>query len=136
MFTDKVLAYVATILDASRDPDPWRGFSTAIEQLCTMDADSRGFTQEFLTAFPGRVDFDDERMEAEQAFAGLVRRAKGAGKLRADFSRDDLTLVLMANGGLTYEDPEARLTASQKLAGYLLKAFRADPDAPLPPSPS
>lgn len=44
----------------------------------------------------------------------------------ADFRRNDLTLLLMANGGLTFDDPAARLAASTKLAGYLLRAFRAE----------
>lgn len=125
VFTEQVTACVTALLDATDDPDPWRGFCTAIQTLCTLDAGSRGFARAFLTAFPGRVDFQRERQQAEHAFADLVQRAKDAGELRQDFGRDDLTLLLMANGGLTHHDSAARLAASHKLAGYLLRAFRA-----------
>ncbi len=112
------------VLDAARDPDPWRGFCTATEALCTMDVDSRGFARAFLSAFPQRLDFGDQRRRAETAFADLVQRAKEAGELRPEFGWDDLNLLLMANGGLTHPDLEARLAASRKLAHYLLRAFR------------
>lgn len=127
IFTERVDECVSSILEASRDPDPWQGFSAAIEALCTVDADGRGLTRAFLAAVPGGASiFDGQRRVAEEAFAGLVRRAKDIGALRADFGRDDLSLVLAANAGLMHGDVAARRAASKKLAGYLLAGFRAD----------
>lgn len=126
VFTERVRECVAAVMGAARDPDPWRGFSTVVKTLCTMDSDSRGLARAFLTAYPGRVDFSEERAQAEQAFADLVRRAKAGGQLRPDFARSDLDLLLVASGGLTIEDPVARLAASNRLAALMLFAFRAE----------
>lgn len=125
VFSERVRACVATVLIAADDPDPWRGFSTVVETLCTMDSDSRGLARAFLAAYPGRVDFGEERAQAEQAFADLTHRAKTAGRLRLDFDRSDLDLLLVANGGLTYNDPAVRLAASRRLAALMLQAFHA-----------
>lgn len=123
VFRDRVRVCAASVLAAADDPDPWRGFSTAIGSLCTMDAENRGLARAFLTAYPGRVDFAQERTQAEHAFAQLVRRAQGAGRLRPDFARSDLDLLLAANGGLTHRNPAVRLAQSRRLAELMLAAF-------------
>lgn len=136
VFADQLSGCVAVIDDALSDPDPWRGFCTVIEKICRMQAADRGFTAAFLTAFPEAVDFERERVSAERGFAKLVRSAQAAGRLRADFTRDDLTLLLMANDGITAESTDAAVAASRRLVAYLLQAFRAehaDPSRPLPP---
>ncbi len=125
VFSERVRSCVATVLNAAQDPDPWRGFGTVVQTLCTMDADSRGLARAFLAAYPGRVDFGRERAQAESAFADLVQRAKTAGRLRLDFDRSDLDLLLVANGGLRHQDPAVRLAASRRLATLMLDAFHA-----------
>ena len=56
----------------------------------------------------------------------LIEQAKAAGKLRADFSTEDIPLLLMANAGLVQSAPSIAPVNSQRLVGYLLQAFRAD----------
>ncbi|MFJ6573859.1 TetR/AcrR family transcriptional regulator [Streptomyces sp. NPDC091292] len=138
VFADQLGVCASVVDDALADPDPWRGFRTAIEKLCALHAADRGFTVAFLTAFPGAVDFDRERERAEQGFAVLAQRAKDAGQLRADFDRTDLMLVLMANCGVSTASPETAVAASRRLAALLISSFRADradPADPLPPTP-
>lgn len=121
---------------AAADPDPWRGFRVFIEKLCEMQALDRGFNAVFRAAFVGGDLFERERIRAENTFAELARRAKAAGKLRPDFVRDDLTLVIMANSGITADSQEDALAASRRLAAYLIQSFQADPERqPLPPVP-
>ncbi|MFD5038282.1 TetR/AcrR family transcriptional regulator [Streptomyces sp. NPDC058378] len=128
------LGHCVSVLDEGlADPDPWRGFCTVIERVCLMQAVDRGFTQAFLTEFPGQADFARERARAEEGLALLVRRAKDAGGLRQDFEPSDITLLLLANCGVTTGADEEAATASRRLAAYLLHAFRADGAAPLPP---
>ncbi|RDG39947.1 TetR/AcrR family transcriptional regulator [Streptomyces corynorhini] len=135
-FTEEVGVCVAGIQEALADPDPWRGFCTVIEQVCATHATDKGFTTAFLSAVPGTPAFDRERECAERGFALLTRRAKDAGRLRADFAHEDLALILMANSGITADSTEEALAASRRLVAYLLHSFRAGPateDAPLPP---
>ncbi|MFC8126334.1 TetR/AcrR family transcriptional regulator [Streptomyces sp. NPDC057302] len=135
VFEDQLAACGAAVDDALADPDPWRGFRTVIEKVCAMHVVDRGFTAAFLTAFPDAVAFERERECAERGFAQLVRRAKEAGRLRADFAPSDLPLLLMANSGITADSTEAALAASRRFVAYLLDSFRADRAAPPEPLP-
>ncbi|WP_179155410.1 hypothetical protein [Microbispora sp. GKU 823] len=58
---------------------------------------------------------------------------KAAGRLRADFSPDDLALLLMANCGVVAGSAGEAGVASRRLVAYLLGSFRAEQADPLPP---
>ncbi|MFE2941957.1 TetR/AcrR family transcriptional regulator [Streptomyces sp. NPDC059255] len=134
VFSDQLTDCVAVVDEAVADPDPWRGFCTVVEKICALHAVDRGFTAAFLTAFPGALAFERERERAEKAFAGLVRRAQEAGRLRPDFALADLTLILLANCGVaTGAGGATGPEASRRLVGYLLQAFRTEGAEPLPP---
>ncbi|GAB3003671.1 TetR/AcrR family transcriptional regulator [Saccharothrix stipae] len=131
VFADQLEACTAEVHRAAEDPDPWRGFCRVVAGLCDMQARDRGFSAAFLTAFPDAVPVDEKRASAEEVFAGLVSRAKAAGRLRPDFTTDDLTLVLMANNGLVTDSVDAAVAAARRLVAYFLQAFQARD--PLPP---
>nr|WP_237540318.1 TetR/AcrR family transcriptional regulator [Streptomyces sp. SID8358] len=128
-FAEQLAHCVAALDDGLADPDPWRGFCSVVEQVCLMQASERGFTQAFLTQFPDHAGYAEERARAEEGLARLVRRAQEAGRLRRDFTVDDLTLVILANCGAAGVGPDA----SRRLVAYLLQSFRAPATAPLPP---
>lgn len=130
-FIEQFAVCVSVVDDALSDPDPWRGFCTVISQVCEMQAQDRGFAAAFTAELPdGHID---ERTRALRGFAELVQRAKDSGRLRADFAMDDLTLVLMANRGLSAAPAELAPAASRRLVAYLLEAFRAGSNTSLPP---
>ncbi|MFT7836072.1 helix-turn-helix domain-containing protein [Saccharothrix sp. BKS2] len=132
VFADQFASCTSVVHDALEDPDPWRGFCVVVGELCAMQAVDRGFSAAFLAAFPDALPVARERTRAEEAFAELARRAKAAGRLRADFVADDLVLLMMANGGIVAGTVEATLIASRRLVAYFLQAFQAD--GPLPPA--
>lgn len=134
-FAEQVEVCASVVDDALADSDPWRAFRTVLEEVCAMQAVDRGFAEAFISEFPDAVGYDRLRARAEHGFTELVKRAKEAGALRADFTLDDLTLLLMANRGITAESPEAALAASRRLVALMLHAFRADGAEPLPPAP-
>lgn len=136
VFAEQLGHCASVVDDALADPDPWRGFRTAVERICAMQVADRGFTAAFLTEFPGALDLERVRARAESGIAELVGRAKAAGELRADFSETDLTLTFLANGGVVADTQDAARAASARLVAHLLRAFRAEraePAAPLPP---
>lgn len=135
-FAEQLAACVAVLDDALADPDPWRGLCAVIEKVCAMQVADRGFTAAFLSEFPDAVDHERERRRAEEDIAELVRRAQETGKLRADFAPEDITLLLLANGGVAegVGEQELAAAASRRLVGYLLQSFRAERTAPLPPA--
>lgn len=133
-FADQLHACRAIVDEGCADPDPWRGLCLVIEKICELHARDRGFTEAFLSAFPGTPDAGG-REYTVKAVAGLARRAKDAGRLRADFVLDDLVLVLMANKGIHTASTATQVTASRRFAGLVIQAFEACPrHAPLPPA--
>jgi len=119
------------LADGLADPDAWRGFRTVIGTLSAEHATGHGVTADMVELCEADPEFDRHRKRAERDFAELVRRAKATGRLRADFTRDDLTLLLMTSSGITAASPEAAVAASRRLTGMLLQSLQSD--APLPP---
>jgi AcrR family transcriptional regulator len=128
------------VRDALDDPDPWRGFRGAVQGVCELHAESRGFADAFMAAFPEAMDFAADREQMAHAVAELTRRAQRAGRLRPGFVVDDLILMLMAHRGIQDAPPAVRLAASRRFAAYVIEAFRAVPEGevpspPMPPAP-
>ena len=132
---EKMRACHAIIDEGLAEPDPWRGFCLVIEKTCELHARDRGFTAAFMSAYPNAIDFAADREYALRSVASLARRARDAGYLRPDFVLDDLTLVLMANGGISAASPTAAVAASRRFAALAIQAFQASPQpVPLPPA--
>ena len=47
----------AIVEEGRADPSPWRGFCLVIEKICELHARNRGFTEAFMSTFPGAMDF-------------------------------------------------------------------------------
>lgn len=135
VFADELTVCASMVDEALADPDPWHGFRAAIEKVCAMQVTDRGFTEAFLTAFPEAVDYERARTRVEEGFGEVVRRAKAAGRLRADFAMADLMLLLKANCAIATGPEEEAAAASRRLVAYLLQSFRAEHAEPLPPEP-
>ncbi|WP_315660446.1 hypothetical protein [Amycolatopsis sp. PS_44_ISF1] len=68
-----------------------------------------------------------------------MRRAQASGRLRTDFHPSDLTVVLLANCGVTTgTDPATALATSRRLVAHLLRAFGTGScaDVPVLPPPA
>ncbi|MCM1013066.1 MULTISPECIES: TetR/AcrR family transcriptional regulator [unclassified Brevibacterium] len=111
------------LAEAAEDPDPWHGFTRFISVVCRMQIEDRGFTEALLTSLASTADVDAKRRDAEAAFTLLVDRAKTAGMLRPDFAVSDLTMLILANGGLTSAPHAHAHDLSRRLVAYLLSAF-------------
>lgn len=134
-FEDQLRACRVAVDAGCAHPDPWAGLCLVIETVCELHARDRGFTDAFVSAYPGAADVVTERQYTLRAVAALARRAKESGRLRPDFVVDDLILALMANRGIRLSSPAHQVTASRRFAKLLIQAFEARPSAePLPPS--
>ena len=126
-FADQLNACRAIVDEGCADPDPWRGLCLVIEGICELHARDRGFTEAFLSAYPGVEDVAAGREYTLKAVAGLAQRAKEAKRLRPDFVLDDLILVLMANKGIHATSTASRVKASRRFAELVIRAFDAGP---------
>ncbi|WP_439380498.1 TetR/AcrR family transcriptional regulator [Amycolatopsis lexingtonensis] len=124
-FADQMRACYTLVDEGLDDPDPWRGFTTVLEQLCELQARDRGFTAAFMAEFPHALDFAGDRERAVKSLGELTRRARSAGHLRPDVELADVILVLMANGGIQAASPAARVAASRRFAALAIRGLRA-----------
>jgi AcrR family transcriptional regulator len=135
VFEEKMDAYVAAAEDALTDSDPWRSFCTYVQRVCAMQAEDRGFTHVLTNSFPTADAFEAKRAVAYAHFAELVERAQTAGCLRADFTHQDMALLLMANAGVVAATADTVPDAWRRPVAYMLQAFEATNTTPLPPAP-
>jgi AcrR family transcriptional regulator len=124
VFADELRACRQIVEDGCADPDPWRGFSSVVEELSVLNVHNKGFVDAFMSANPLASAFVHHRAELLRQLQTLVTRAKRAGRLRHDFATDDLVLVLLAGRGLSSARPRTRTLAARRFAALALDAFR------------
>jgi AcrR family transcriptional regulator len=137
VFAERMTEHVQAVEEALKRPDAWDGFCSYVTAVGSMQARDRGIAD--LVAMDVSTAPEIEQLRA-RAFDGLVRlieRAKAAGVLRADFTPEDIVVVLMANAGVVERAHNVAPQASQRLVHVLLDGFRADaategPTAPTP----
>ena len=138
-FTGKMAAYADAAAAALARDDPWEGFCGYVRQVCAMQSGDRGFadvlTVTFAAVNPVVEQLEQHRGNAYRDWLTLIRNAKSAGRLRADFHPDDLVLLLMANAGVVAATAGSAPGAWQRLVEYALQAFAAGDSRPLPAPP-
>ena len=131
-FAAKMRDYAEATETALADPDPWKGFCWHMERLCEMQAGDRGFTDVLTMTFPISAEFQEVRAHVFLRYRELVKRAKKAGRLRRDFSTEDLPLILMANAGVIAACGSAAPDAWRRVVRLILQALEAPARGPLP----
>jgi AcrR family transcriptional regulator len=132
VFADRMDAYAAAVAAALADPDPWHGFTGYVQAVCAMQAADRGFAEVLAMTFPAAKALEERRAAAYHGFLDLIARAKATGRLRVDFTDQDMVILLMANAGVIAASQDAAPGTWRRLVGQMLRAYAA-PDADLPP---
>ncbi|YCK37405.1 TetR/AcrR family transcriptional regulator [Actinomadura sp. ATCC 39365] len=132
VFADRMDAYAAAVAEALADPDPWHGFVGYVQAVCAMQAADRGFADVLAMTFPAAKALEKRRAAAYHGFLDLIARAKATGRLRADFTDQDMVILLMANAGVIAATGDAAPDTWRRLVGQMLRAYAA-PGADLPP---
>jgi AcrR family transcriptional regulator len=125
VFADRMTEHLEAVQAGLADDDAWRGFASYIQTAAAMQARDRGIADLVTMDVAAAPAIEELR---SRAFAGLVRlveRAQAAGVLRADFTTEDVVLLLMANAGLVELAHGIRAEASARLIHVLLDGFRA-----------
>jgi AcrR family transcriptional regulator len=134
-FADQMASCASIVEEGLAQDDPWRGFGLVVEKLMAVHARDRGFARAFTSSLPVAVDLMAERDRALRLLLDLIRRAKDAGELRADFVLEDLVLALMTNEGIQAATPELRAAASRRFTALMIQSFQAGPNLPTLPPP-
>jgi AcrR family transcriptional regulator len=135
VFADRLDTYAEAAGKALAEPDPWQGLVGFIETLCAMQAADYGFADLLTMTFPAAHGQEERRREAYLAAVRLIDRAKAAGRLRADFTPEDLMLLIMANAGVISATEADAPGTWRRLVALLLQAYEAPARGPLPDAP-
>ena len=136
VFAERMAEHLGAVEAGLADPDPWNGFASYIRTAAAMQARDLGIAD--LVTMDVSVAAEIERLRS-RAFDGLVElvvRARSAGALRADFTTEDVVILLMANAGLVERAHGVTAEASARLIHILLDGFRAQATSESPPPPS
>jgi AcrR family transcriptional regulator len=136
VFQDKISLYADLAEEALREGDAGAGFREFLGRIARMQLADRGFTDVLTMTFPASMKAERQRRRAYTAITALVERAKEEGSLRADFSPEDLVLVLMAHAGVVAAAGDLADAFSGRLLAYLFEAFAAPGSGELPAAPS
>ncbi len=135
-FEAKMEAYADAVTEALGDPDPWSGFTGYVERICAMQAEDHGFTDVLTMTFPNAPQFEAARNRSYDGVVQLINSAKAQGRLRPDFTPEDIVMFLMANAGVITATRDAAPQTWRRLVAMLIQACAAETAQPLPPAPN
>ncbi|NUR28165.1 MAG: TetR/AcrR family transcriptional regulator [Catenulispora sp.] len=133
----KMDAYEEVLRAAQAISDPWTAFATYVENFCAAQAADGRLADVLTMVFPSARRFESRRIALYNGYLALVRDAQAAGVLRADYSPEDLPVLLMANAGVLRGTAENAPGAWKRFVAYMLQAFcTTHRHEPLPPAPT
>ena len=136
VFAERMAEHLAAVEAGLADSDPWNGFVSYVRAAGAMQAGDRGVADLVAMDVPTAPEIERLRSRAFDGLVHLVERARTAGVLRADFTTEDVAIVLMANAGLVERVHGDAAEASARLIQVLLDGLRstAATDGPVAPS--
>jgi AcrR family transcriptional regulator len=136
VFAERMVEHLDAVEAALADPDPWNGFASYIEAAAAMQARDRGIADLVTMDVSTAPDIERLRSRAFEGLIQLVERARTARVLRADFTNEDVVILLMANAGLVERAHGITAEASARLIHLLLDGFRAGAATAGPAAPN
>lgn len=124
-FADEIRSCQGIVEEACAEPDAWTGFCAVVERILVLNSRNQGFTEAYTAANPQGWSLAVHRVQQMRSLREMARRAKASGQLRADFTLDDLVLVLQSARGLSALPPRGRTAAARRLATLAIDGFRA-----------
>src|SRR3978361_1523438 len=134
VFADRMAAHVEAGESDLNNDEPWNGFASYIHAVAAMQADDRGIADLVTMDLSSAPEIEHLRARAYDGVVQLIGRAQRAGVLRADFTDQDVVLLLMANAGLIERAHGITEEASARLTGLLLDGLRAQAASDGPPA--
>jgi AcrR family transcriptional regulator len=136
VFAERMAAHVEAVEASVVEDDPWNGFASYIRAVAAMQARDRGIADLVHMDLSSAPEIEQLRARAYDGVVHLIGRAQQAGVLRADFTDQDVVLLLMANAGLVERAHGITDEASARLTGLLLDGLRAQAATDAPTAPS
>jgi len=135
-FERTISTYAKIVSAALGDPDPWRGFSAMITELCDLQAADAALKDLMTLSVPNSTVVENFRAQVRDDLLTLITRAQATGRLRADFDITDIPMLLLANAGLVTATRGGAPGAGRRFAAYMIQSFRSEATQPLPAPPT
>jgi AcrR family transcriptional regulator len=135
VFAERMAEYVDAVEAGLADDDAWDGFAGYVRAVGEMQARDRGIADLVTMDLSAAPEVEELRACAYDGVVRLVARAHAAGVLRADFTDQDVVLLLMANAGLVERAHGIADDASARLIALLLDGLRASAATAGPAAP-
>ncbi len=137
VFAEQMADHVVAVEAGLAHLDPWVGLRSYLVAITTMQANNRGLADLVTMDLSAAPEIETLRAQAFDGLVTLLDRAKTAGALRAEFSPEDVLVLLMANAGLVERTHGSASAASARLVHLFLDGMRAEAatDGPKPPTP-
>jgi AcrR family transcriptional regulator len=135
VLAERMSEHLDAVRNGLADEDPWRGFASYVTAAAAMQARDRGIADLVIMEMPTAPEIEELRSRAFDGLVQLVERARHSGVLRADFTTEDVVLLLMANAGLVERADGMAADASARLVHVFLDGFRAQGASAGPPAP-
>jgi AcrR family transcriptional regulator len=136
VFAERMAEHVEAVEAALADSDAWSGFAGYLRAAGAMQARDRGIADLVTMDLSAAPEVEQLRARAYDGLVRLVAHAQAAGVLRADFTHQDVVLLLMANAGLVERAYGMAGDASARLIALLLDGMRAPAATAGPAAPS
>jgi AcrR family transcriptional regulator len=94
VFERRIGDFVAIAEQAAAEPDAWLAFTGFLESTLELQAGDRLLKDVFLRSPPGTGRAERAREELRQAVERVLDRAREGGRLRAEFTLADLSLLI------------------------------------------
>jgi AcrR family transcriptional regulator len=137
---DAVLAdafeqYIEAAEHALTLDDAWEGFANFLERALALHAENRGLKDVVATHRHGRDRANAMRARLRPLVTRLIRRAQEQGGLRADFTREDIPLLLWTGGRVIEAGGTIAPELWRRYLGLMLDGLRAEAATPLAQPP-
>ncbi len=127
---DAFRAYADLVDAALADPDAWQGFCTFLERALELHAGNRGLKDVAASGEHGLARVAAIRRRLRPLTAQLVERAQAAGTLRADFTAQDVSLLLWGGHGVIERSEGTPPEIWRRYLGFVLAGVRDDRSQP------
>jgi AcrR family transcriptional regulator len=117
---------------ALAEPDAWQAFTRFVEEMLALNARNRGLKDVVETGRRGRTRAASMRRRIRPVVAELVDRAQAEGALRADFTPQDLSLLVWGSDRVNALAADVAPELWRRHLGFVLDGLRAAAATPLP----
>ena len=128
-------AYVELAREAAGAEDAWAGFTGFLERGLELHASNRGLMDVISTSARGRARAQATRERVRPLLRQVVARAQAEGRLREDFSAEDVPLLFRALGRVIEATGETAPELWRRYLALTVDGLGAEAARPLPVPP-